>query len=171
MAWADITTYTAAEVDKVKAELDEVIALIDVKIAAHKHRNGTHTDEEHYALLFKESVLVPRSLELGIASANLKSVAVVKALVEGATYTMLQAEAAEEAAVKAEIEAIIADLELDGVAVEVTKESYTPAVAGTVEDQDGTNGSYKFTAELAKGDATATTAELTMTITATPHSA
>ena len=169
MAWADITTYTADELAIAKAEIDEVISTIGAKFIAHRRRNGKLTDEEHYAAMFVDQVLIPRAAEFSAAISDTASIATVKGLIAGATYTMTQAEATDEAAVKAEVESVIAVLELDGVATEVEKVSYTEAVAGDAEDPDGTNGSYKFKVNLSKGIMTGVTSELTMTITATPH--
>lgn len=169
MAWADITAYTAADLAKGKAEIIEVTSLIEAKIAANKHRNGKFTDEEMYAMQFVNSVLVPRAGEFSLAIAIESSLSTVKGLIEGAAYTMTQAEATTEAAVKTEVEEVIAALELDGVTPEVTKVSYIEAIAGDVGDPDGTNGTYKFKVNLTKGTRTTVTTELTMTITATPH--
>lgn len=169
MAWANIGAYTAADLTKGKAEIDEVIAQIAVKIIANKHRNGIFTDEEMYAMQFVNHVLVPRADEFSLAIAIESSLTTVKGLIEGAAYTMTQAEATTEAAVKTEIEEVIVALELDGVTPEVTKVSYTAATAGDAGDPDGTNGTYKFKVNLTKGTRTTVTAELTMTITATPH--
>jgi hypothetical protein len=102
-----------------------------------------------------------------LAAANLASVATVKGLVAGATYTMIQAAATDEATVKAEIESVISGLALDGVAPVVTKVLYTAALAGDAGTPAGTNGTYTFTVALSKGAATDTTATLTMTVTAT----
>lgn len=162
MAWADISTYKADELAKAKAELDEIISAIGAKFVLHRQRNGKWTDEEHYATLFVNGSLIPRAAEF--------SVAIVKGLVVAATYTMTQAEATSEAAVKAEVESVITALQLDGVETEVVKTSYVEAIAGDVGDPDGTNGAYKFKVNLSKNGKTATTSELTMTITATAHS-
>jgi len=170
MAWADISTYNASELAKTKAEIDEVISAIGAKFIAHRHRNGKITDEEHYATLFVNQTLVPRAAAFSAALSDTAIIATVKGLIEAATYTMTQAEATSEAAVKAEVESVIAVLELDGVATEVEKVSYTEAVAGDAGDPDGTNGSYKFKVNLSKGIMTGVTSELTMTITATPLS-
>lgn len=169
MAWADISAYTADELAKVKADIDEVISAISAKFATHKQRNGKLTDEEHYAILFTNQVLAPRAGEFSLAIAIESSLTTVKGLIEGAAYTMTQAEATTEADVKTEVEEVMAALELDGVTPEVTKVSYTEAIAGDAGDPDGTNGAYKFKVNLTKGTRTTVTAELTMTITATPH--
>ncbi|VDN47105.1 putative Ig domain-containing protein [Petrocella atlantisensis] len=97
-------------------------------------------------------------------------VATVKGLVEGAPYTITQAEATDEAVVKTAIEDKIATLALDGVLTSVTKVLYTPAIAGDAGTPDGINGTYTFTVDLSKGAAEDTTATLTMTVTATGFS-
>ena len=106
-------------------------------------------------------------------SANATSVATVKGLISGATYTMTQIAATNEAAVKSAIESKIATLALDGVGTTVTKVSYIEAVAGNTGNPSGTNGVYRFTVALTKGSsttlATDTTATLTMTIVATAY--
>ncbi|HEY5586653.1 MAG TPA: S-layer homology domain-containing protein [Ruminiclostridium sp.] len=99
--------------------------------------------------------------------AAVAAVATVKGAVSEATYTMTQAVATDEAAVKAAIEAKIATLALDGVAAVVTRVLYTPAVTGDAGTPAGTNGIYKFTVGLSKVGAADTTAMLTMTVTAT----
>ncbi|MGI6488338.1 MAG: S-layer homology domain-containing protein [Syntrophothermaceae bacterium] len=108
-------------------------------------------------------------------AANAASVATAKGNIEYATYSMAQANATDVAAVKAAVEAVIAGLELDEVTATVVAGTYTPAVAGTEENVDGTNGIYTFTVSLAKGEgetlAEATTSELIMTIVATAYEA
>ena len=42
MAWADISAYTAADLAKGKAEIDEVMSAITAKLAANRHRNGNY---------------------------------------------------------------------------------------------------------------------------------
>lgn len=54
-----------------------------------------------------------------------------------------------------------------GASYEVTKVSYTEAIAGALSGDTGTNGSYKFIVKLTKGSASTTTAEKILTITAT----
>lgn len=80
---------------------------------------------------------------LTVADPDAASVATVKGLVAGATYTMTQAEATDEATVKTAIETVIAGLALEGVTTSVTKVDYTPAVAGDVTTPAGTDGDRK----------------------------
>lgn len=100
---------------------------------------------------------------------DIGAVAAVKDLVSATAYTMTQAAASDEAAVKLAIEAKIATLALDGVTTTVTKVNYTPAIAGDSGTPAGTNGTYTFTVGLFKGSVSDTTATLTMTVTATPY--
>jgi len=71
---------------------------------------------------------------------------------------------------KSAVDAILARLSLNTVATTVVDGIFTPAVAGTVEKPEGTNGSYTFTVVLNKGGgASQTTEERTLIITATPY--
>jgi len=76
-----------------------------------------------------------------------------------------------EASVIAAIAAIIDELELNDVSYEIEKVSYTPAIAGTEGDADGTDGSFEFKVKLTKRIKEDETDTLTMTIKATPYSA
>lgn len=156
MAWADISAYTAADLAKGKAEIDEVISAINAKLAANRHRNGKLTDEEHYTNLFINQELAPRSGEF--------STRIVGGLIVAATYSMdgddvvvAGKEAETKANIVAEISKDIDALELDGCTYVVTETAYT---APTVE----ANGSYKFKATLSKAGKSFTTAEITATI-------
>jgi hypothetical protein len=53
---------------------------------------------------------------------------------------------------------------------EVTLTSVTPAIAGTEENPEGTNGSFTFTVTLTNGNNNATTQQTTGVIIATPYS-
>ncbi|HHY83310.1 MAG TPA: hypothetical protein GX505_11650 [Clostridiales bacterium] len=73
-------------------------------------------------------------------------------------------------AARAAVEAIIAELDLNGVTAEVEDGTFTAATAGTAASPAGTNGSYTFTVSLSKGAGTAqTTALLTFNIEALPY--
>ena len=104
---------------------------------------------------------------------NAISVSNVKTLVEGSAFGMNQSGVSSEADILSEIQSIIGGLSLDGVTANVTKILYTPAVAGTESDTDGTNGAYTFQVSLSKGAAatlaTGNTATLTMSITASVY--
>lgn len=101
-----------------------------------------------------------------------------KALISGAAFTMTQAAATTESAVKAEIEHIVAELSSgSGITTTVNKVAYASAVAGDAGDDAGSNGTYTFTVHLVMDSETYIrpdlitdiTANLTMTITATPY--
>ncbi|MCL2282212.1 MAG: YDG domain-containing protein, partial [Fibromonadales bacterium] len=65
---------------------------------------------------------------------------------------------------------IIAELELNGVEAVVTAVNFQAAVAGTVANESGTNGSYTFTVTLSKGiGIPQTTTTLTLAIVATSY--
>jgi len=92
-----------------------------------------------------------------------------KRQVEQGRYTVTQSDAGTKEAALAKAQAMVNELALSGVAAQVNTVSYTPAVAGTSVDVNGTNGAYQFTVILTKGKASVTTAELTMTISATAY--
>ena len=116
---------------------------------------------------FRTSVVAAR------ATFNNLQITTAKELIAGATYTMAQETATDEAVIKATIESII-DREIstislyNEVAATVTKVEYTPAVAADAVDPNGINGTYTFTVEVSNSSATGSTATLTMTIFATP---
>ncbi len=85
------------------------------------------------------------------------------------TYEMAQADATDEAAIKTFIKTTAEAAITNGVTVsEVTKSSYTPAVAGTSAAPAGTNGTYEFTLTLSKNSKTLSPDALyTLTIKAT----
>ena len=109
---------------------------------------------------FKTTVTAAR------ATFDNSQIATAKELIAGATYTMTQAAATDEATVKTAIESVISGLALDGVTPVVTNVLYTPAIAGDAGTPAGTDGTYTFTVGLSKGAATDTTEILTMAITA-----
>ena len=103
------------------------------------------------------------------AEADKTAVEEAKAAVEGlGALTVPQANAADEAAVKALVEAKIQELNLDVTAV-VNKVDYTAAVAGSPANTNGTNGVYTYTVTLTKNAAADTTAAGTVNITATAY--
>ena len=104
------------------------------------------------------------------ASDDNEDIAAAKELIEETIFAVSQANAATAAAAKSAVEAIIGALELDGVIAVVVAGDFTAAVAGTAENINGTNGSFKFTITLNKGAGTEQiTEELTLTITATAY--
>lgn len=93
----------------------------------------------------------------------------VKLLLEQSRYTVAQSDVESEADAKAKAQALVNSLAASGVAAQVNTVSYTEAEAGTSANVNGTNGEYVFTVDLTKGDESVTTAELTMTITASGY--
>lgn len=156
MAWANIGAYTAADLAKGKAEIDEVIAQIAAKIIANKHRNGIFTDEEMYAMQFVNTSLIPRAADF--------SVRIVGAAIASATYTIsgddtlvANDDPGTQANIVDAIKAVINALELDGCSYVLAKTSYTAATSAA-------NGSYKFKATVSKAGKDFKTAEVTATI-------
>ena len=99
-------------------------------------------------------------------------IAAVKTAIEAATYTATQAEVGGVIEAKAKVSDLIRNLSIkEGTALEISNGSYfVPAIAGTAENVNGTNGSLRFTVKINKGLGTeVTTVEKTMTITATPY--
>lgn len=76
-------------------------------------------------------------------------------------------EEAIENAIKAEAEAAVND---NSITVTINKLSYTAPIAGTSANPGGTNGSYVFVITVSKGGQIQTTAQKTITITATAYS-
>jgi uncharacterized repeat protein (TIGR02543 family) len=96
-----------------------------------------------------------------------------KELIAGATYTMTQETATDEAIIKSTIESII-ESEISTISMynevvaSVHKVEYTPAVAGDEIDPAGINGAYTFTVDVSNSSATGSTEALRMKIIATP---
>ncbi|HWS43186.1 MAG TPA: S-layer homology domain-containing protein [Pseudoflavonifractor sp.] len=112
-------------------------------------------------------------------TANQSLVNSVKTAVEGAGYTVAQAQISTEAQALTAIKAIVDGKHNAAVTAVITKVSYTAAVAGSVDAPDGTDGRYIFTVSLTAGkaaqagygdtSASAATGQLTLTITATAY--
>ncbi len=99
-------------------------------------------------------------------------IAAAKAIIEGATYTDLQANIQTSEQAKDKVISIIAGLSLNGVTTEVVSGSFRAASEGTVSLPNGIDGSYTFTIKLNKGAGTqVVTNMLTLVITATPYNA
>ena len=113
------------------------------------------------------------------ATGNRNDIAAAKSTVENHDWTVPQATANTEEAVKTWIEGQLAAMNLNGASYTVTMTGFTTATEGTAADRDGTNGSFTFTVKLYKGNdtgniTTSTYAEATVTIsngtvTATPY--
>ena len=104
------------------------------------------------------------------AAGNKADVDAAKTAVENHTWTVPQATANTEEAVKAWIEGQLAGMNLNGASYTLSMTGFTAAVKGTSADRDGANGSFAFTVVLSKGTATgdaftSTYAEATATIT------
>ena len=98
------------------------------------------------------------------AAGNKADVDAAKTAIERHTWTVPQATANTEEAVKAWIEGQLAGMNLNGASYTVTMTGFTAA------DRDGTDGSFAFTVVLSKGTATgdaftSTYAEATATVT------
>lgn len=105
-------------------------------------------------------------------TADNADIAAAKGSIEAASYTATQAEAGTSGAAATKAQALVDALSLHGTTAVVVPGTFTAAIAGTVGDQDGTNGSFAFTVNVSKGGGTAvTTAQKSMTITATPYDA
>ena len=107
------------------------------------------------------------------AAGNKADVDAAKTAIERHTWTVPQATANTQEAVKAWIEGQLAGLTAisqNDVSYSVTMTSFTAADRGTSADRDGTNGSFAFTVVLSKGTATgnaftSTYAEAAATVT------
>ncbi len=99
--------------------------------------------------------------------ADADAVAAAKELVSAADFDSTQTAISNENTARTHVTAKLAGLELNGVTAEITSLTYIAAVAGTVEDRDGTDGSIVATITLTKGNAT-DTVEITAIINATP---
>lgn len=103
------------------------------------------------------------------------AVAAAKTTVKDHTFTVAQATANTETAVKAwlvtEINNLLTDAGVTTKADDITisNNSFQAAAAGTASSTSGTNGEFKFTAKLTKGSASDTTEEIKGSITATAY--
>lgn len=170
MGWADINIYTAAEVLKAKAEVDEVSGLINGLVAKINRVAGKLTDQERELLRVKGWVDA-RVAGLESAPEDTLAVSGAKTALAGGTFTAAQEDAGTEEAAAAQAAAQVAVLVAGAAATEITKVSYTPAVAGDEVDADGTDGSYVFKVGISSGLIADETGNLTMAITATAYSA
>ena len=97
-------------------------------------------------------------------------IATAKTNIEGESYTATQAEVSDAGVALSKAQALVSALELKETTATVVAGTLAEAVAGDSSTPAGTNGSYTFTVTIAKGAGTeVTTAEQTMTITATPY--
>jgi hypothetical protein len=103
-----------------------------------------------------------------------EDIATAKAAIEGAAYTAQQSEITDEAAAKAYVQSIVAGTlsanQIRGLIATYHFGTYTPPIAGSVSDLDGTSGSLTFTVTLNKGGGTQQISESrTLIITAAPY--
>ncbi|MBW8383963.1 MAG: hypothetical protein K0M69_15770 [Youngiibacter sp.] len=168
MAFPDINAYTADEVVSAKDEMDEISSIMTALIAKTRAVSGLYTDEER-ELQRVLTVVDARAAGLASAPADIIAVAAVKAALALGTFAADQVDAATEAAAEAEALAQAVVIANGDAETAVTKVSYTAAIAGTVEDANGTDGSYVFTVAITSGLIADVSAELTLAITATPY--
>ena len=105
------------------------------------------------------------------AAADNLAISNARTVIENATFTALQANAANITQARAAVQTIINGLTLDGVTPLVVDGNFTAATSGTEINPNGTNGSFMFTVRLNRGvGAEQTTSTLTLIITATAFS-
>ncbi len=97
-------------------------------------------------------------------------IAAAKVLIEISGFGATQSGVANEQEAKAKVELLLGALDLSGATASVETVSFTPAEAGTVPNEWGIDGLYKFRVEIGKGLGEPQTTEiLEMLITATPY--
>jgi len=99
---------------------------------------------------------------------NNTDITLAKATIEEENFSVSQEVLNTQYEAKEYVEYIIAALELNGVDAVVEDSVFTEAIAGTVDNTNGTNGSYTFTVKL-NGDAGTELVTKTLTIIATPY--
>jgi hypothetical protein len=91
-----------------------------------------------------------------------------RAVIEGATFAAAQGNVANITQAHAAVRAVLNGLNLHGTTTQIINGEFTPAIAGTVANPSGTDGSFTFTVRIDKGIGTQqTTIELTLAIAAT----
>ncbi|WP_342294175.1 hypothetical protein [Clostridium sporogenes] len=172
------TNLNGLELDDNNKKLEDVTkatATLDIVVKEIKVGNGDNLISE--PVVIKVAVDAKDALEAKEVAeekaADQKVVDEVKATVASAftDKKVAQADVNTEDAAKAKVKAVIADLDLKGVSYEIVTEegAFTAAQEGTSESKKGTDGNYKFKVKLTKGEAEATTDEITLTITATEY--
>ena len=124
--------------------------------------------------LSKGSVNDSKSLSMTVNVApdpDIAIVAAAKNAAQNASYAnMTQTAATDEDAIKLVLkntaETAVSNSD---ITTTINKVAYTPPIAGTSANSSGTNGSYTFTVKVSKGSQNETTAQKTITITATPY--
>ena len=99
-----------------------------------------------------------------------EKLATAKTAIEAADFTVAQATANDAAALKTYAEGVVSALNLDtSITTEVTISDVTPAVEGTAEDTDGTDGKYTVSVALKLNSSSATATVTDAAITATAY--
>ena len=128
--------------------------------------NGVNIGFQDYS--WKDDTITDSYTLEASPAVNLAAVAAAKAAIEDADWTVEQATANTESAVKAWVETQIANLDLGTVETAVSITAITPAAAGTASAPDGTEGSFAFTVALTLNEASDTAAVTNGKITPTP---
>jgi hypothetical protein len=103
-----------------------------------------------------------------VGELNTLAINKAKESIATADFTVSQAEAPDEAAAKIAVEGKLSALALHGAAADVAGVAFAPAINGSAEDFDGTDGSYAFIVRLSLGD-TAQSANGELHIDAKPY--
>ncbi len=111
------------------------------------------------------------SVKVGVEDPDIAIVDNALSAVNNASYAAVaQADKNTAELLKAYVKQIAeAAVTESGVTVEINEVAFTAAIAGDAGDNDGTNGSYRFTITVSKGSQNKTTEEKTVAITATPY--
>jgi len=136
----------------------QIFAAGDYRLVFYK--DGYQTAHEDFTIL--DATVVADNADIAAAQGS----------IEAASYTAAQAEAGTSGDAEDKAQALVDALSLHGTTAVVVPGTFTAAIAGTVGDLDGTDGSFTFTVSVSKGGGTTvTTVQRTMAITATPYDA
>jgi len=102
-------------------------------------------------------------------TADNEAISDAKTAIQSASFTATQAEVTDAKQAEAKVQRVINELNLGGVTAVIVPGDFTAAIAGSVANEYGTNGSWTFTVTLNKGLGTQQTASGELTITATPY--
>ncbi|GEM_PF-5050385 len=102
-----------------------------------------------------------------------EAVAAAKEAIELSSYNLMQVEANVESAVRtwlvARINPLIAEFGISITSNQITISNFSAAIAGTESNPDGTNGSFKFSVPVKRGNAQATASKSDNIIIATSY--
>ncbi len=166
---ADQTAKTAAVQNYVNSKLTGDAAGVTATVT---HSSGS----TYQVVLSKGAVNDGKSITMTInenANPDIALVNSAKSIIEGGSYTLTQATANTEAAVKTALATQInalSDMKDTGVTVtasDIALSDFAAPVAGTSGKPAGKNGSFTFTVSLTKGAVKQTTTGKSVTITAT----